>query len=193
MPHEHTITQLLDAIKEGDGEAHEQLWASVYGELHRIARVRMLAESRESTIQATALVHEAYLRIFGSTDISFENRGHFFSAAASAMRRICVDYARKRKADKRGNGRQPALLDFEPPMNGVDVNQMLDLHDALTQLECERPDLARLVELRFFAGLTVDETAEVLNVAPRTVDNRWRLARSWLDRALTGESERSQE
>lgn len=182
------VTQLLDDVGRGDPSALARLWELVYEELHRLAEAQVWREGAGWSLQPTALVNEAYMRLMVDGDGSFQNRRHFFAAAANAMRRIRVDYARRQGAMKRGGAldREDAdkadLADFES-----DPLEILDLDAALTRLEQERPMLSEIVQLRYFAGLSVDETAELLEVSPRTVDNRWRLARAWLFDALSGD------
>ncbi len=189
----NAITKILSHIASGDVAARQQLWNLVYQELRQMAADQMALESPGRTLQPTALVHEAYFRLCAAAGNGhFENRRHFFAAAARAMRQIRIDDARRRGRLKRGgpahggaarsqcrsddNG-EPAAFDDDPV-------ELLAVEEALATLEKEQPDLAELVQLRFFAGLDIDQTAEVLGVAPRTVDNRWRIARAWLHRAL---------
>jgi RNA polymerase sigma factor (TIGR02999 family) len=175
------VTQILSAIEQGDPLAAEQLLPLVYGELRKLAAARMAQEKPGHTLNATALVHEAYLRLVG--DQHFDGRGHFFAAAAQAMRRILVDHARARKAAKRGGGRRVELesdhLVSQPPDDALEA-----LDDALSRLAIEQPQLAELVQLHFFAGLTLGQCAEVLGVSARTADTWWAYARAWLGVAL---------
>jgi RNA polymerase sigma factor (TIGR02999 family) len=178
-PVEH-VTELLRAAQAGDAAAAEQLLSVVYEELHRLARARMAGLPPGQTLQPTALVHEAYLRLTGKTDVSWKSRQHFFFAAARAMRDILVEQARRKGADKRGGGRRRRELDeacavLEPPAEDV-----LAVHEALAQLEKEDPLKAQIVLLRYFSGLTTAETAEVLGLAERTLDRKWRYIRAWL-------------
>jgi RNA polymerase sigma-70 factor, ECF subfamily len=182
------VTQLLLAWGAGDQAAGERLLPAVYAELHRQAARAMRRESNEHTLQATALVHEAYLRLVDQRRVVWRNRTHFFAVAAQLMRRILVDHARERKAAKRGGGvQQIALTDVEPAaapaaQEGVDV---LALHEALERLAALDPDQARLVELRYFGGLTIEETAEALDVSAATLKREWAIARAWLRRELS--------
>jgi RNA polymerase sigma-70 factor, ECF subfamily len=181
------VTQLLQNWSLGDRSAGEALMAAVYAELHRQAARAMGRESPEHTLQATALVSEAYLRLIDQRRVQWRNRAHFFGVAAQLMRRVLVDHARGRLADKRGGGaRQFTLGDAdaasdEPNDAGVDV---LALHEALERLAALDADQARVVELRYFGGMTIEDTAEVLGVSPATVKREWAVARAWLRREL---------
>jgi RNA polymerase sigma-70 factor (ECF subfamily) len=181
------VTQLLQNWSLGDHSAGEALMASVYAELHRQAARAMGREAPEHTLQATALVSEAYLRLIDQRRVQWRNRAHFFGVAAQLMRRILVDHARGRLAEKRGGGaRQLTLGDAdaardEPNDAGVDV---LALHEALERLAALDPDQARIVELRYFGGMTIEDTAEALGVSPATVKRDWAVARAWLRREL---------
>lgn len=179
------LTQLLVAAGEGDESARKSLWELVYHELRRIARRQMASEAPGRTLQTTVLVHEAYLRLTGEESIQWANRRHFFAAAAEAMRRIRVDDARKRGRQKRGGGQQPQPLEQDPALVEQDPAEIVAVDEALRKLEQSAPRQAEVVKLRYFAGLTVDETADALGVSPRTVDNDWRLARAWLHRELS--------
>jgi len=185
------LTQILAAAESGDESARQQLWQAVYEELHRLAKAHMAGERRGRTIQTTVLVHEAYLRLLGpeGREAPWSSRGHFFSAAAEAMRRILVDDARTRRRVKRGGGVRPGPLGpaQEPGVEDPDPAEVLAVDEALAKLEAEAPRQAQVVKLRYFAGLTGKEIAEVLGVGPRTVDADWRLARAWLYRVLAGE------
>lgn len=173
------VTRLLQAAEAGDRLAYERLYRAVYDELHALARANMRREGRALTLQPTALVNEAYLRLAPSGG-AWESRRHFFGAAAEAMRRILVDHARKRLADKRGGGAERVTL------SGVDVAReesdvdVLAVDDALTQLAAERPRLAQLVTLRFFAGLSIEDAARALEISPATAKRDWTFARAWL-------------
>lgn len=192
-PDSHAVTHILNHAASGDPAARKQLWDLVYHELRQMAADQMALESPGRTLQPTALVHEAYFRLCAAAGNGhFENRRHFFAAAANAMRQIRIDDARRRGRLKRGGPAhggaarpQPRPEDNgEPAAFDDDPAELLAVEEALAALEKEQPDLAELVQLRFFAGLDIDQTAEVLGVAPRTVDNRWRIARAWLHRAL---------
>ena len=172
------VTRLLDAATAGDRKAAADLLPLVYDELRKLAAARMAAEAPGHTLDATALVHEAYLRLVGVQQ--FDGRGHFFAAAAAeAMRRILADHARARTAAKRGGGRRVTVeLDH---LAGTDRDdELLALNEALDRLAAVQPKVARLVTLRYFGGLTIPEAAETLGVSPRTVDSWWAYARAWL-------------
>jgi RNA polymerase sigma factor (TIGR02999 family) len=176
------VTRILSAIEGGDPKASARLLPLVYEELRRLAAHKMAQEAPGQTLQATALVHEAYLRLVGSDGVErhWDSRGHFFAAAAEAMRRILLNRARDRQRLKRGGGArrldlQQLVLATEPP-----DDDLIALDDALEKLKSEDPDCAELVKLRFFAGLTLDEAALALGIAPRTADRQWAYARAWL-------------
>src|SRR5262245_13650161 len=175
------VTRILSAIDQGDRHAAEQLLPLVYDELRRLAAQRLAREQPGQTLQATALVHEAYLRLVGQEQARrWGGRGHFFAAAAEAMRRILVDQARRRGAGKRGGrlGRVD-LPELAGPTKGDPVD-LLALDEALVKLEALHPEKARVVELRFFAGRTLEETAEALGIARATAQRHWAWARAWL-------------
>jgi RNA polymerase sigma factor (TIGR02999 family) len=178
------VTRILTAIEQGDPKAAEQLLPLVYEELRRLAARKLARETPGQTLQATALVHEAYLRLVGSptedSGASWNSRGHFFAAAAEAMRRILVERARHKRALKSGgNRRRLELADIEPAVaeSGVDL---LALHDAIDKLEVVDKRKADLVKLRFFVGLTIEEAARALGISTSTADNDWAYARCWL-------------
>jgi len=178
-------THLLDAAAAGDPTAAAELLPLVYDELRKLAAARMAAEAPGQTLQPTALVHEAYLRLVPGSP-AFANRAHFFAAAAEAMRRILVDAARRKGRDKHGGGRHRVDLDDAAPAAPDPRHDVVALDAALTKLAAEDPQAARLVELRHFAGLTISEAAEALGVSPRTADRLWSFARAWLHRELAG-------
>jgi RNA polymerase sigma factor (TIGR02999 family) len=182
------VTQLLDAAAAGDRQAAAQLLPLVYDELRKLAAARMAAESPGNTLQPTALVHEAYLRLVSSAkpQAAFDGRGHFFAAAAEAMRRILVDAARRKHTDKHGGDRTRIDLDVAAPVAPDLRHDLVALDAALTKLAAVDPQAARLVELRHFAGLSVPEAAQALDISPRTADRVWAFARAWLHRELTG-------
>jgi len=176
------ITRLLNAIQDGDPVAEEELLNLVYGELRRLAAAKMAAEPPGHTLQATALVHEAWLKISNKAGQQWENRRHFFAVAAEAMRRILIDRARRRRRIKHGGNHQ--RVDFEgveiaAPASGDD-DKLLEIHEALNALSAEDPGKAEVVKLRFFVGLTAEETAKVLGITVRTVERHWAFARTWL-------------
>jgi RNA polymerase sigma factor (TIGR02999 family) len=179
------VTHLLEAAQRGDRLAAEQLLPLVYDELRKLAAVRMASEAAGHTLDATALVHEAYLRLVG--DQWFDGRGHFFAAAAEAMRRILVDAARQRLAGKRGGGRKGIPLE-ESHRITESPEGLIALHEALEVLARESPKRAKLVELRFFAGLTISEAAKSLNISEATAERWWTYARAWLYEKLDPEN-----
>jgi RNA polymerase sigma factor (TIGR02999 family) len=177
------VTRLLEAAAAGDRKAADALLPLVYDELRKLAAVRMSAEAPGHTLDATALVHEAYLRLVG--DQQFEGRGHFFAAAAEAMRRVLVDHARDRNRLKRGGGRRRVDLDRLTDLAAATDDDLLGLDDALGRLAEDYPAAAELVKLRFFAGVTLAEAADALGLSDRTADRYWVFARTWLADALT--------
>ncbi|HVK11126.1 MAG TPA: ECF-type sigma factor [Gemmataceae bacterium] len=178
------VTQLLDAAAAGDPKAAAALLPLVYDELRKLAAVRMAAEMPGHTLQATALVHEAYLRLVGDCQPrDWDGRGHFFAAAAEAMRRILVDDARRRQSRKRGGEMHRVDLDAAAPAAPPDesaADDLLALDEALRQFEAEEPLRARLVKLRYFAGLSIPEAAAALGISVATAKRHWVYARSWL-------------
>src|ERR1700692_1597361 len=181
-------TQLLRAWAAGNQEALGQLTPRVYKELRRIAGHCMQDERPGGTIQTTALVHEAWLRMVDVTNVDWQHRAHFFAVSATMMRRILLDRARRRVASKRGSGLPHVNLDEIPDISSRNVRQMIALDDALKVLETMDPRKSRVVELRFFGGLSVEESAAVLKVSPDTIMRDWKLARAWLLTELNGES-----
>ena len=173
-------TELLRAWSNGDAGALERLTPHVYLELRRLAGRCMHNQPQGQTIQATALVHEAFLRLINLKQVDWQDRAHFFACSAQIMRRILLDAARKRGAAKRGAGSPRVDLDEIPDVSSRRAREMIALDDALTALAEAQPRKARIVELRFFAGLSVEETAAVLKVSPDTVKRDWRLAKLWL-------------
>ena len=171
------VTRLLEQLQFGDRHAAAQLLPLVYDELRKLAATRMATENPGHTLDATALVHEAYLRLTGNQ--TFESRSHFLRAAAEAMRHILVDHARARNAAKRGSGRR-VDLDSELLAAPVPDEAIEALDESLSHLALENPKLAELVQLRFFGGLTLPQAAEILGVSPRTADTWWAYARAWL-------------
>ena len=182
------LTPLLLEWGKGDASAGEQLLPAIYAELHRQATRAMRREGVDHTLQATALVHEAYLRLVDQRRIEWRNRAQFFGVAAQAMRRILVDHARGQHAVKRGGGMQQITLNDANQPVAADSDASVDLlalHEALERLAALDPDQAKLVELRYFAGLNIEETADALGVSPATVKREWATARAWLRRELT--------
>ncbi len=181
------ITLALKALQDGDGRAGADLLPLVYGELRRLARARMAKLPPGNTLQPTALVHEAYIRLVGEDDPAWNSRGHFFGAAAEAMRQILVDQARRKSARKHGGDQQRMDADeVEIPFGGIREN-LLELDRALDRLQKEDPRKAEIVKLRYFAGLTRDETAAALGLSVRTVDYEWRYIVARLHRDMTGD------
>jgi len=181
------ITRLLHEWQDGRQEAFDRLVPLVYDELHTLASRQLSREWRHDRLQTTVVVNEAYMKLFGQRDIDWQNRGHFFAIAAQLMRRILVDHARRQRRLKRGSGGVPIAIDeaLPAPMTAVDAVDALDLDRALQKLEQLDPDQARIVEMRFFGGLTVEETAASLGVSPATIKREWALAKGWLYRELT--------
>jgi RNA polymerase sigma factor (TIGR02999 family) len=175
------VTRILDAIGQGDAVAAVQLWPLVYDELRRLAAQRMAQEKPGQTLQPTALVHEAYLRLVGpGEERPWDNRGHFFAAAAEAMRRILVENARRKRSLKRGGERQRLDLDLEQPVEVERSAPLLALDEALDRLETRDADKAQLVKLRYFAGMTIEQAAETLGISVTTANRWWSYARAWL-------------
>jgi RNA polymerase sigma factor (TIGR02999 family) len=180
------VTRLLDDAAAGDPRAAAELLPLVYDELRRLAAARMAQELPGHTLQATALVHEAYLRLVGGDPVSrWSSRGHFFAAAAEAMRRILVDQARRRQANRHGGGRVRSDLPDDLAAQPVPSDDLVALDEALTRLERHDADAARLVKLRYFAGLSHQEAADALGVSRGAADRLWALARAWLYRQLS--------
>ena len=183
------VTPLLLAWGNGDKSAGEKLLPAIYAELHRQASRAMRRESDEHTLQATALVHEAYLRLVDQRRAEWHNRAQFFGVAAQVMRRILVDHARAQHATKRGGAMQQITLGDAAQSAATHADDsaldVLALHDALDRLAAMDPEQARLVELRYFGGMNIEETAEALGVSPATVKREWAVARAWLRREMT--------
>lgn len=178
------ITHLLEAYAGGDQEALNELMPLIYNELRRIAHGRLRGERADHTLNTTALVHEAYLKLADVHRMNWQNRSHFFAIASQAMRNVLVNYARQRKAQKRGGGRRPVPLDEEHLGAGSRVEDLLTLDEALRRLETLDARQARVVECRFFGNMSIDETAHALGISPATVSRDWSLARAWLSRIL---------
>ena len=177
------VTRILSAIEQGDAHAAEQLLPLVYDELRRLAAASLAQEKPGQTLQATALVHEAYLRLVG--DQQFAGRRHFFAAAAEAIRRILVERARRKQAARHGGQRQRESLDPGRLAAPAPDDELLALHEALDRLAEKHPEKAELVKLRYFAGLTADQAAATLGISPSTADRQWAYARAWLRRAMS--------
>jgi RNA polymerase sigma factor (TIGR02999 family) len=185
MPKKADVTELLERWQSGDADALAELTPLVYAELHKLARHYMRQERRNHTLQPTALLHEAFLRLTGAASGRFDNRLHFYGAAAQVMRRVLVDHARKHKASKRHNGEIAASLD-EAERVGVNLElDLLAVDEALEKLAREAARPAQVVELRYFGGLSIEDTATYLGIAPATVKRNWTFARAWLHRALS--------
>jgi RNA polymerase sigma factor (TIGR02999 family) len=181
---QEAVTELLQKWQGGDAAALDRLLPLVYDELRRVARARLRAERPGHTLQATALVHEAYLRLVGG-GATPRNRTHLFAMAATLMRQILVDHARRRDAHKRGGAATMIALDEGVPAPTVATVDLLALDEALTELSALDPRLCQVVELKFFAGLTIDETAEALHVSPATIERDWTVSKAWLHQRLT--------
>lgn len=187
------VTVLLRAAQGGDRAAAEQLLPLVYEELRRLAESRMRRAAPGQTLQPTALVHEAYLRLVRGEDPGWSGRGHFFGAAARAMRNIMVEQARRYQTQKRGGGRKAAPLDGEPAEAPVDPAETLALDETLNRLERLDSRKAQIVSLRVYAGLTNEQIASALEISSRTVEREWRFARAWLRRELGSGAARREE
>jgi RNA polymerase sigma factor (TIGR02999 family) len=181
---DHDVTSLLQQWRAGDAEAMERLLPLVYGELRRVARARLRDERASHTLQATALVHEAYLRLIGHRHPAPESRTHLLAMAARLMREILVDHARRKAARKRGGTATVIALNEAIPAPEVATVDLLALDEALTELHALDPRLCRVVELKFFAGLSIDEVAQALEVSPATVERDWTVSRVWLHQRL---------
>jgi RNA polymerase sigma factor (TIGR02999 family) len=177
-------TRILQSVESGDARAADELLPLVYEELRRLAAARMAHESPNQTLQPTALVHEAWLRLTGNKDVKWQGRAHFFGAAAEAMRRILIDNARRKRARRRGGGRQQldiADLDIAAPAK---EQELLDMDEALETFAALDPRKAELVKLRYFVGLTLEESAQILGISPPTAKRWWAYARAWLYRHI---------
>jgi RNA polymerase sigma factor (TIGR02999 family) len=188
------VTQLLNAIVNGDPDAASQVLPLVYAELRRLAAQKLAHEKPGQTLQPTALVHEAYLRLVGDRqEPHWNGRGHFFAAAAEAMRHILVDNARRKRRAKHGGGWQRVPLDEAVPAPPASEDHLLALDEALTRLEAEDPEAGRVVQLRYFAGLSVEEAADSLGMSRATAYRHWTFARAWLLQELAGNEAGSEE
>ncbi len=183
-PSRDEVTRLLDGIERGDRLAAEELLPLLYTELRRLAGAHMAREGPGHTLQPTALVHEAYLRLIKDPNLGWENRRHFFAAAAEAMRRILIERARRYARHKHGAGQRRVVLDDDLAIAEPDAEELLALDLCLDRLEARDETMARVVKLRFFAGLTIDETASALDISPRQIARLWSGARAWLRREM---------
>jgi len=175
------ITQMLIELADGDESAVDQILPVVYDELRRLAGSYLRRERSDHTLQPTALVHEAYMKLIDQRQVRWQNRAHFFGIAAQVMRRILMDHARKHKADKRGGSADKLPIDEEILVVSTDSSdQLLALDDALHTLAAMDPNKAKIVELRYFGGLSIEETAEVMGVSVPTINRQWRMAKAWL-------------
>jgi RNA polymerase sigma-70 factor (ECF subfamily) len=179
------VTRLLQELKHGDAVAEGKLITAVYNELRRLAGAYMRRERPDHTLQATALVHEAYFRLVDQKSVDWQNRAHFFGVAAHVMRRLLIDHARGHGREKRGGGRAEVSLDEAALVSPQQSAQLLDLDVALHRLAQLDPRQAKIVELRFFAGLSVEETAWLLNISDKTVKRDWSVAKAWLHAELS--------
>jgi RNA polymerase sigma factor (TIGR02999 family) len=182
------VTAILQAARDGDQGAAARLLPLVYDELRKLAKARLAQLPPGQTLQPTALVHEAYLRLLGKADLHLENRRHFFFAAARAMRDILVEQARGKAGPKRGGGRRRVELTDAVADQGPPSEDVLAVHEALAELENEDPRKAQIVHLRYFAGMNAKETAEVLGLSERTLHREWRFLKSWLQMKLGGDA-----
>jgi len=178
------VTHILAAIDQGDANAADKLLPLVYEELRKLAAHRMANEAASQTLQATALVHEAWMRLVGRENPKFANRAHFFAAAAEAMRRILIDNARRKRALRHGGGQLRVDFELAEMAATGDDDELLAVNDALDKLAAQNKLEAELVKLRYFVGMTLEEAAEVLGISARTADNYWAHARAWLFREL---------
>ncbi|HZZ81483.1 MAG TPA: ECF-type sigma factor [Gemmataceae bacterium] len=188
------VTRILSAIVQGDPQAAEQLLPLVYDELRKLASQKLAHEKPGHTLQATALVHDAYMRLVGGGDASgpehgWDSRGHFFAAAAEAMRRLLIDRAREKHAEKRGGARKRIDIDAIDVATNAEPHQLLAIDEALAKLARTDPAAARLVELRYFAGMSVDEAGKALGMSTATAYRHWNYARVWLHAELAGNAE----
>ena len=184
------VTRILEAAEKGDPQAADQLLPMVYSELRKLAASKMARETPGHTLQPTALVHEAWLRLVGSANPKFHGRAHFFAAAAEAMRRILIEKARRKHARRHGGGQQRVDLEGELEIAAPGNNdQLLAVNEALDKLAAQHPPEAELVKLRYFVGMTLEQAAEVLGISARTADNYWAHARAWLYREIKAQGQ----
>jgi len=179
------VTRVIEAIQQGDPKAADELLPLVYEELRKLAASKMANEAAGNTLQPTALVHEAWLRLVGKENPKFSGRGHFFAAAAEAMRRILIDRARHKSAQRHGGGQLRVDIQNIDLASPAADDQLLAVNDALNKLAAQDPIEAELVKMRYFVGLTVEEAAELLDISPRTARNYWAHARTWLYQEIT--------
>jgi RNA polymerase sigma factor (TIGR02999 family) len=182
------VTQLMCHAAAGSQQAASELLPLIYGQLRAIAAQRMKQERPDHTLQPTALVHEAFLKLVGPRSTPWAGEAHFFAAAAEAMRQILIDHAKAKSRQKRGGKRVREAVNLSDMADLENSDEILALDEALCRLEEQEPEVGRVVRLRFFAGLSIDQIAELLHIAPRTVDRRWQFARAWLFRELRDDS-----
>jgi RNA polymerase sigma factor (TIGR02999 family) len=178
------VTRILNEMERGDPQAAEELLPLIYMELRKIAAVKMASESSGHTLQATALVHEAWLRLAGAEGAGWRNRAHFFGAAAEAMRRVLVDHARRKRSQKRGGASERVELNESTLVLAAPPDELLAVDEALGELAKEDPAAAELVKLRYFVGMTMEEAATALGLSKRTAESLWTYAKVWLHRAI---------
>jgi RNA polymerase sigma factor (TIGR02999 family) len=178
------VTRILESIQKGDPKAANELLPLVYEELRKLAASKMAHEGPDQTLQPTALVHEAWLRLVGNSSPQFANRAHFFAAAAEAMRRILIDKARRKRALRHGGGQERVVLDEADISTPTGDDQILAINDALDKLAAQNQPEAELVKLRYFVGMTLEEAAQAMGISARTADNYWAHARAWLFREI---------
>jgi RNA polymerase sigma factor (TIGR02999 family) len=181
------VTGLLTAWGKGDQNALNELMPIVYGELHRMARRAWSGQNQGNTLQPTALINEAYLKLAGAESASYQNRSHFFAVACTAMRQILVNHAKSRQTGKRGSGQFVLSLDDVQPAVNQEASEVVALHEALEKLQAIDDRKSKVVEMRYFGGLSIEETAEALGISVITVNRDWRLARTWLIREMSGD------
>jgi RNA polymerase sigma factor (TIGR02999 family) len=184
MAASHEITERLRLAQQGDRAALDEVFTLVYDELHRLAQAQRRRWSGASTLDTTALVHEAYLKLVGQPDAGWNDRGHFLAVASRAMRHLLVNYAERRRAAKRGGGATPVSLDDFNPVSEEVADEVIALHEALERLAAVNDRQVRVVEARFYVGLSIDETAQALGISPATVKRDWQLAGAWLHREI---------
>jgi RNA polymerase sigma-70 factor, ECF subfamily len=185
---QNSVTQLLIKWRDGDETALDQLTPIVYQELRRLAHAHMRHERQGHTLQTSALINEAYIRLVDHKGMRWQNRAHFYGVAAQAMRRVLVDYARSRKSDKRGGGVQMVELNQAAALAQKQATDLIALHEALTELASFDPRKSKVVEMRYFGGMSIEETAEALGISPATVNRDWETAKLWLLRAINPEA-----